>query len=113
MEKLSSGNKDLYKRQKVKVRTGGHEGRHRWPRIAQKVVKGKTSYELGWKVNVSLKISIYIYKHCIYVIYLVMKYIPGTRYTKSLRVGLDRKYDVEHIYIYINSIYILYRVPGT
>ena len=35
---------------------GGEEGRHLCPRLVrQKLVEGKTSYELGWKAEVMIK----------------------------------------------------------
>ena len=57
----------------MKARTGGEKGRHLRPRLVQKkTAQGKTSYELSWKVKVSIKktinsdrtyIYIYIYMH--------------------------------------------------
>ena len=43
---------------KMKARTGGEKGRHLLPRLVQKIAEGKTSHELGWKVNVITKTKI-------------------------------------------------------
>ena len=38
----------------MKARTGGGKGRHLQPRLVQKIVEGKTSYELNGKANVMI-----------------------------------------------------------
>ena len=55
----SSGNVELYARQKIKPRTGGGKGRHLWPRLVPKVVKGKTSNQA--RVSLESESDEYIY----------------------------------------------------
>ena len=55
-QSTSSGNAEPDTRQTLKIRTGKAKGRHLRPRLVQNIVEGKTSYELGWKVKVMLKI---------------------------------------------------------
>ena len=40
---------DPMRDKKTKARTGAEKGRHLWPRLVQKFVEYKPSYELGWK----------------------------------------------------------------
>ena len=46
---------DLMRGKKLKERTGGEKGRHLRPWLVQKNAEGKTSYQLGWKVKVTIK----------------------------------------------------------
>ena len=37
---------------------GGEGTTHLWPRLVQKIAEGKTSYELSWKVKVTISVQL-------------------------------------------------------